>query len=187
MRIPGRKYESRYKPWIEHQGKAIVGEGRANLLREIRDTSSIAKAAKKLAIPYRTAWEHIRKMENVIGCQVLKTYRGGANGGGGAELTEEGARILREYEKYEHYLSCLSEDKEYWEALYMKLSARNRIRGVVKAIEKDGVAASVKIEIAMPAVITALITKAAVEDLDLKVGEEVEAVIKATEVMVSKE
>ena len=68
----------------------------------------------------------------------------------------------------------------------MKLSARNRIRGVIEGIEKGEVAASVRINISTPAVITAVITKDAVDDLELKVGEEVEAVIKATEVMVSK-
>ncbi len=182
-----RKYESRYKPWIEHQGKAIVGEGRANLLRVIRESASIAKAAEKLSIPYRTAWEHIKRMEDAMGSPLVKTYRGGAKGGGGARLTEEGERVLREYEKYEQYLGRLSEDKEYWEALYMKISSRNRIGGIVKGIEKGEVAASVRIEVTAPAVITALITKDAVEELELKVGDEVEAVIKATEVMVSKE
>ena len=73
MRAPGRKYESKYKPWLEHNGKALVGAGRASLLREIRDTSSIAKAVKKLAIPYRTAWEHIRRIEKAIDAPVVKT------------------------------------------------------------------------------------------------------------------
>ena len=58
---------------------------------------------------------------------------------------------------------------------------------MIEAIEKGEVAASVKIRVSTPAVITAVITKDAVDDLELKVGEEVEAVIKATEVMVSKE
>ncbi len=187
MQAPRRKYESKYKPWIEHQGQAVLGEGRAKLLREIHELASIRKAAEKLSIPYRTAWEHIRKIEDAIGTPVVKTYRGGAQGGGGAGLTEEGVRILHEYERYEQYLEGLSADEELWEALYMKLSARNKIGGVVKVIEKGEVAASVKIEITTPTVITALITKAAVEDLDLKIGDEVEAVIKATEVMISKE
>ena len=69
----------------------------------------------------------------------------------------------------------------------MPISARNRIVGVVKAIEKGEVASTVKIEVANPATITAMITKEAVEELGLKVGDEVEAVIKATEVMVSKD
>jgi molybdopterin-binding protein len=38
-----------------------------------------------------------------------------------------------------------------------------------------------------PAMITSMITKEAAEDLKLKVGDEVEAVIKASEVMVLKE
>ena len=67
----------------------------------------------------------------------------------------------------------------------MPLSARNRLKGVVKGIEKGEVASSIKIEIAGPTTITSMITKEAVEDLKLKVGDKVEAVIKASEVMVS--
>lgn len=187
MPAPRRKYDSKYKPWIEHQGQAILGEGRAKLLREIHELSSIRKAAEKLSIPYRTAWEHIRKIEDAIGTPVVKTHRGGAQGGGGAGLTEEGTRVLHEYERYERYLEGVSADEEFWEALYMKISARNKIKGVVKEIDKGEVAASVRIEIAMPTVITALISADAVDDLELKIGDDVEAVIKATEVMISKE
>lgn len=38
-----------------------------------------------------------------------------------------------------------------------------------------------------PAVVTAIITKDAVEDLKLKPGDKVEAIIKATSVMIAKE
>ncbi len=69
----------------------------------------------------------------------------------------------------------------------MPISARNRMAGVVKAVEKGEVASTVKIEITKPSVITAMITKEAVEELGLKEGDKVEAVIKATEVMVSKD
>jgi molybdopterin-binding protein len=69
----------------------------------------------------------------------------------------------------------------------MPLSARNKLKGVVKAIEKGEVAATVKIEISHPATITSMITKEAAEELKLKVGDTVDAVIKASEVMVFKE
>ena len=72
-------------------------------------------------------------------------------------------------------------------ALKMRISARNKIEGVVKKIEKGEVASTVKIEIAEPAILTSMLTKEAVEDLDLKEGDKVEAVIKATEVLVLKE
>jgi molybdate transport system regulatory protein len=69
----------------------------------------------------------------------------------------------------------------------MPLSARNKLKGVIKGIEKGEVAATVKIEISQPATITSMITKEAAEELKLKVGDKVEAVIKASEVMVFKE
>ena len=69
----------------------------------------------------------------------------------------------------------------------MPLSARNKLKGVVTVVEKGEVAATVKIEIRGPATITSMITKEAAEDLKLKVGDKVDAVIKDSEVMVSKD
>jgi len=86
------------------------------------------------------------------------------------------------------YRKVLKESSLYrTQVIKMPISARNRMVGVVKAIEKGEVASTVKIEISKPAVITAMITKEAVEELGLKEGDTVEAVIKATEVMVSKD
>jgi molybdopterin-binding protein len=42
------------------------------------------------------------------------------------------------------------------------------------------------VEISVPTVVTALISREAVEDLGIKFGDEVEAVVKATEVMIAK-
>ena len=44
-----------------------------------------------------------------------------------------------------------------------------------------------KVEINTPTTITALISTEAAEDLNIKTGDNVEAVIKATEVMIAKE
>lgn len=52
---------------------------------------------------------------------------------------------------------------------------------------KGAVTSSVKIKIQVPVTTTALISKEAVEDLELQTGDEVEATIKATEVMVAKD
>jgi len=85
-------------------------------------------------------------------------------------------------------IEVLKESRLYrTQVIKMPISARNRMAGVIKAIEKGEVASTVKIEISKPAVITAMITKEAVEELGLKEGDKVEAVIKATEVMVSKD
>ncbi len=67
------------------------------------------------------------------------------------------------------------------------ISARNKIEGVITKIEKGTVASTVKIEISKSANLTSMITKEAVEELNLKEGDKVEAVIKATEILILKE
>jgi molybdate transport system regulatory protein len=69
----------------------------------------------------------------------------------------------------------------------LKISARNRFAGTVERVEKGQITSSVKIKIQVPITITAVISKEAVEDLALKTGDKVEAIIKATEVMVARE
>ncbi len=68
----------------------------------------------------------------------------------------------------------------------LKLSARNQFKGKVLSVDKGVITAKVNVEVRMPVVVTSVITKEAVEDLDIKVGDEVTAIIKSTEVMISK-
>lgn len=65
------------------------------------------------------------------------------------------------------------------------LSARNRFPGVVKSVETDGVMALVEIE-AGPHLITAAVTRDAVEELRLAPGVRATAAVKATSVMVER-
>ena len=66
----------------------------------------------------------------------------------------------------------------------MKLSARNQLKGKVISIEKGAVNGIVGIELKGGDVITATISLSAIQELDLAVGKEAYAVIKATSVMV---
>ncbi len=66
-----------------------------------------------------------------------------------------------------------------------KLSARNRMTGVVRSVEVDGVMALVEIE-AGPFLITAAVTRDSVEELSLAPGVEAIATVKATSVMVER-
>ena len=65
------------------------------------------------------------------------------------------------------------------------LSARNRFPGVVSSVVTDGVMAVVEIE-AGPHMITAAITRDAVEELGLAPGVAATAAVKATSVMVER-
>jgi len=67
-----------------------------------------------------------------------------------------------------------------------RLSARNRLAGVVRSVKADSVMAIVEIQ-AGPYLLAAAITADAVEELALVPGVPVVATIKATSVMVSRE
>jgi molybdopterin-binding protein len=69
----------------------------------------------------------------------------------------------------------------------MKLSARNVLKGRVVEVVPGVTTARVKIAIAGGATITSSITMEAVQDLDLKVGDEASAIIKASDVIVGKD
>lgn len=67
----------------------------------------------------------------------------------------------------------------------MKISARNQFNGTVKNIETGVITAKVQVDV-NGTNITSIISKESVEDLGLKVGDSVQALIKSTSVMLMK-
>jgi len=181
-----KKHKPSCKIWIEYKGKPLIGKGGAQILEQIEREESISNTAEKLGMSYRYVWSYLQKIEKTLGKPVIETYRGGKSGGGGAKLTRLGKSLLEEYRLVEGYLGEVLSDAECWEAVGLKISARNRLKGKVLAVEKGGLTAIIKVEVKVPSVVTALISREAAEDLEIKVGDKVEAVIKATEVMIAK-
>lgn len=69
----------------------------------------------------------------------------------------------------------------------MKISARNVLQGVVKSVNHGAVNSEVVIELPGGAEIVSIITKTSAESLGLAAGQEVYAVIKASNVMIAAE
>jgi len=67
----------------------------------------------------------------------------------------------------------------------MKLSARNDLVGTVVEVTKGAVMAKIKIDVGGQ-FISSLIGLDSADDLDLKVGDKVHAIIKSTEVIIGK-
>jgi molybdopterin-binding protein len=65
-------------------------------------------------------------------------------------------------------------------------SARNRLTGIVRSVESDGVMALVELE-AGPFLVTAAITRDSIEELGLAPGVQATAVVKATSVMIERD
>jgi molybdopterin-binding protein len=68
----------------------------------------------------------------------------------------------------------------------MRLSARNVLPGRVLAVTKGATTAYVKVELVPGLVVTSSITNEAIDELALKVGDSVSAVIKSSDVMIGK-
>jgi molybdopterin-binding protein len=68
----------------------------------------------------------------------------------------------------------------------MKLSTRNRLPGTVTEVVKGEAAAKLSLQVGDNHVV-ALITRESADELDLKPGQQVMALVKATDVMVMTE
>ena len=79
---------------------AMLGPGKAELLERVRDTGSIAAAGRAMRMSYKRAWMLVEEMNAAFAVPLVDSARGGA-GGGGAQLTETGAEVLRLYRAVE--------------------------------------------------------------------------------------
>jgi molybdate transport system regulatory protein len=170
---------------LEDRRRTVLDEVDALLLRRISETNSLTEAAKLLGISYRNAWDRIKRMESGSGKKILVSRAGGASGGS-SRLTQDGMALFREFRRVRKYLFNALDDRASAGNVGYKLSARNRIGARITGIEKGDITSLVKMVTSKPVVLTSIISKEAVEDLGLREGDEVEAIIKSTEVMVGK-
>lgn len=69
----------------------------------------------------------------------------------------------------------------------IKISGRNKLTGKVAKVVSGIVTAEVDLDIGNGNIITGVITKTSLEEMDIKAGDKMTAVIKATSVMFMKE
>jgi molybdate transport system regulatory protein len=69
----------------------------------------------------------------------------------------------------------------------MKYGARNKVTATVKSIKTGEVMSLVKFDVTIPAEMGSVLTTESAEHLDLKVGDEVQLIIKAVHVLPVKE
>lgn len=84
------------------------GPGKADLLDGIAATGSLAAAAERMGLSYRRAWALVGECNRAFAAPLVVLARGG-EGGGGARLTEEGARVLAAYRALESRIAAAPE------------------------------------------------------------------------------
>ena len=183
---PGVTLRPVFHLWLEDGRKEVMlDQIDALILRKVGESRSLTEAAREAGVSYRNAWDRVQAMERKLRRKLVETKVGGRSGGG-ATLTEDGQRLLKEFRKTRKLLFNTLEDKEAWEDVGYRISARNRLRARVVEVRKGAVTSQVKMRLVSARDMTSVITNEAVEDLSLKEGDEVEAIVKSTDVLVAK-
>ena len=90
----------------------LLDQKKFELLKKIDACGSITNASKKTKIPYRTALNYIKGIEETMGSGVVYSTRGGRGGGGGSHLSTLGKQILKEYTKISKVVSKVKDSNE---------------------------------------------------------------------------
>ena len=180
---------------LEIFNQPFLLEKRIDLLIAIKKTGSISKAAKEVPMSYKTAWEAIEAMNNLSTTPIVQRETGGV-GGGGTTLTPYGENLVTTYEilqnEQKKFLQNLSKRTDIntgtlkdIRRLSMQISARNQISGVVELISKGTVNAEVYVKLKSGYTIVSVITNTAVNNLDLKIGDDVVGIFKSSTVLIT--
>ena len=180
---------------LEIFNQPFLLEKRIELLIAIKKTGSISKAAKEVPMSYKAAWEAIEAMNNLSTTPIVQRETGGV-GGGGTTLTPYGENLIETFEilkkEQKKFLENLSQFTDINSGtlkdirrLSMQISARNQIAGTVELIANGTVNAEVYIKLKSGYTIISVITNTAVNNLILKVGDDVVAIFKSNTVLIT--
>lgn len=110
--ISKRMTKLKVKAWLEKDGKFLLSDGRAEILKLIGETGSLANAAKEMKMSYRHLWGIIKEMEEAAETPLVISERGGA-AGGKTELTKAGKKLLEEYTRGISSLESFLDNRGY--------------------------------------------------------------------------
>lgn len=180
---------------LEMLGKPFLLEKRIELLHAIEKHGSISKAAKAVPMSYKSAWDAVDTM-NSLAPQPIVCRETGGKDGGGTTITAYGKRLLSNYallkEEHDRFLKRLSEATdiqsgafETIERLAMQISARNQIQAVVVSVASENVNAKIRLKMKSGQELVSVITKEAVENLQIEKHQTVTAIFKSSTVVLS--
>ena len=175
-----------------------ISPRRLSLLAAIGELGSISAAAKYVGMTYKAAWDAVDAMNNLAGVVLIAAKHGG-KGGGGAELTEAGHQLVRDINsvrELQNRMLALVEaegaDESLWHSLRtirrmnMRSSARNILSGVIESVDVGAVNSTITIKLIGDERLVATCTQESVKAMALKPGDRVEALIKASWVVLAE-
>jgi molybdate transport system regulatory protein len=165
------------------------------VLEAVAEHGSIARAAKATGFSYKGAWDAVTAINNLLPSPAFVLKAGGRSGGG-AEVTEEGRRLIDAFHRLEERLTRISsaialdgieglDDFLLW-TVGFKISARNVFQAEVVKVEAGPVDVDVALRLSDQIPLHAIVTNEAAEELDLKPGRRALALVKSSFVELSR-
>lgn len=94
----------------------FFGPGVRTLLECIREEGSVRDACEKMGLSYSKGRKMLERAEKELGYTIVERSPGGKNGGS-ARVSDDGIRLLLQYERFEKELTEAAEEK-YREIFY---------------------------------------------------------------------
>ncbi|MDN4629724.1 molybdenum-dependent transcriptional regulator [Erwinia sp. PsM31] len=174
---------------LKLQQRLFADPRRIELLKQIAATGSISQGAKMAGISYKSAWDAINEM-NTLADRTLVERATGGKGGGGAQVTAYGDRLIQLFALLEQIqqkaFDVLQDDVPLGSLLgaiarfSLQTSARNQLFGTL--VQRDAQTVQQHVEILLAngeTRIKAALTEQSANRLELTPGKEVLVLIKA--------
>ena len=171
-----------------------VSLDRTALIEAVDELGSISAAARRLGLSYKGAWDAVQALNNLFDTPLVEAAPGGRSGGA-AVVTPRGRALAAAFHrmrseldaafaKLDDNLAGRSARDLFW-SLGMKTSARNALRGVVTAVTPGAVNTEVILALSEGVEIVAVLTRASVDELDLRPGAAAVALIQSGSVVLA--
>lgn len=181
---------------LQRAGRQLASPRWMALLAAIGKSRSITAAAKAVGLSYKAAWDAVESMNNLASAPLVTRSTGG-KGGGGTVLTKAGAQLVATYgvvaRENARFLKRINaragqptRELELIGRLGMLTSARNHYVGIVRHISRGAVNVEVQLELAGGEQLVAVITRASLRTLGLKLGSVTVALIKASWIILAR-
>lgn len=179
---------------LRANGRLLVGRERITLLEAVIKHGSITKAAEAAGFSYKTAWDAVNAINNLLPRPAFITHTGGPRGGG-AEVTDEGRRLISIFRRLEERLGRIS-DRIAADGLAadeglallgmgLKFSARNAFHCSVIDVAPGPVHVEVRLLVSPGLIISAIVSNASVSELGLAPRRAILALVNASSVMLA--
>lgn len=106
------KLKLRSSQWIvDENDNIVIGEGRAEILKNIEKTGSINQTAKVMKMSYKAVWSKIKATEKHLDTRIVHTDRKE-----GSRLSREGKELLDKYSRLKE--ECMSVDDKIFSRFF---------------------------------------------------------------------